>query len=117
MDGPDTAIDIVGALDRMTVENCIFRGAFDEATIHNATGNIATDVFLIGNYVENADASALAVDLDSACTGFAAHNIWDVPSKDPTSVVQVDMGSLRLFENYGTDSADGNAIIHPAVIT
>lgn len=67
----DSAIKIGAAVDRLHIHDVLIRGDFDDAGIHNPTGNVATNLDLRRIAVRNAQSGQHAIELVSACTGFA----------------------------------------------
>lgn len=116
--GPVSAIDIVGTPDGVEILGCQFWGTYSGAPINNETGNVATNLRIEGCFLQNTHATALALDLDSACTGYMAHCLIHTANVDPVGAgAAVDSGSLFCYENYASDTVDGSGVLEPAAIT
>lgn len=70
----DEAIHINAAVDRLIIRRNNIYGNFDDAAIHNPTGNVATQLIITDNNVTNTLAGAHAIELVSACTGMIVGN-------------------------------------------
>ena len=115
-DGPNAFIFLNEIADDIyTGGNRIF-GLFDDACIHNPTGFVLTYLQIVGNQLMNTSATAHAIELVSACTGFISNNIVNSPNASAGGLTAIDSGSCYPCENYGVDgTADKSGLINPAV--
>jgi len=96
----DQCIEIVGAITRLKIHDCVFRGDWNE---HLIDGDAAAgyDVEIIGNYINQYDATVgSAVTLHSSTTGVVAHNVIHCPNGTDGSALEA--AGCLLFDNNVT---------------
>lgn len=101
-DGGDAAIEIAKAIDDLEIAGCYIHGNWDDAGIHNPTGNVATRLLIHDNIVANVASGQHAIELVSACTGEAKGNML---YSDAIATV-FDPGSLKCVQNYANVGTD-----------
>jgi len=100
--GAEEAIKLLGAADGIIIKNCRIYGDFSVAPIHNPTGNIATNILILGNYLQNDQSGDLALELVSAVTGAIINNLLVTDA----IATALDAGSCYCFGNLYFDSSD-----------
>lgn len=107
--GADSAIKLTEVQEGVIIENCTFFGDYTDADIHNPSGKVLTNLQLVGNIVRNLNSGNHAVELVSACTGWAVGNrlIGD------TLGTIFDPGSLFCVDNEETDAIDQASVHSP----
>lgn len=108
--GADAAIRITGTPDDVEIGGCRIIGDFSDACIHNPTGNVATNLYIHHNYVENVQTGDHCIELVSACTGTLAYNSGFT---DLLQATGIDPGSCKCIENYTVDTIDVSGILTP----
>lgn len=103
--GANNAISIEGTPDGIEVVGCRIYGDFADACIHNPTGNVATNLLIKDNYLQNDQTGDHAIELVSACTGELSGNrlVTDAIA------TAADLGSMVAFDNLYFDSSDTDA--------
>ena len=103
--GANNAISIEGTPDGIVIAGNRIYGDFADACIHNPTGNVATNLVIDSNYLQNDQAGDHAIELVSACTGTISRNhlVTDAIA------TAVDQGSCNAFDNLYYDSSDTDA--------
>lgn len=113
--GADSAIKISAAKDRIQVIGNEVFGDFNDACIHNPTGNVATRVLIADNILTNLQSGDHAIELVSACTGVIKNNIVNSTLAAVGSRTAIDPGSAYCIENYGSDGVgDVSGVLNPA---
>lgn len=123
--GAASAIKIGAALDDLHIAGCKIHGDWSDAGIHNPTGNVALNLLIEGNDIQNDQAGDHCIELVSACTGTIRNNTLfaDTVTLDPGSckcygnreVTAIDSGSYEVPSTgsaddfIGRDNADNNA--------
>jgi hypothetical protein len=110
-DGADSAIKIAEALTGLEISECWIDGDYDDACIHNPTGNVATQLLIRDCYLKNDATGNHSIELVSACTGFLVRNSYH---NDMTQATGVDPGSCFSFECYHDDVVDTSGVLAPA---
>lgn len=100
--GAEEAIKLLGAADGIIIKNCRIYGDFSVAPIHNPTDNIATNILILGNYLQNDQSGDLALELVSAVTGAIINNLLVTDA----IATALDAGSCYCFGNLYFDSSD-----------
>lgn len=108
---PNSCIDITGTATQLVVSDCWIDGNYGSATIHNPSGAVATNLLIKDNFLRNQKSAVIAVDLNSACTGFLVGNKYH--SNVGSSTPSVDPGSLFSYENYSVSAVDKSAVLVP----
>ena len=98
----DEAILITSPPTRGHIRRNFIFGNFDEGSINNPTGNVATLFEIADNQITNLLAGAEAIDLVSACTGMISRNML---STDAIATAIVD-GSMRCNGNLWSSTTD-----------
>lgn len=111
--GANNAVSIEGTPDGIVISGNRIYGDFADACIHNPTGNVATNLVIEGNYLQNDQTGDHAIELVSACTGTISKNqlVTDAIA------TAVDQGSCNAFDNLYYDSSDVDAGATPFPIT
>lgn len=111
--GANNAISIEGTPDGIVIAGNRIYGDFADACIHNPAGNVATNLVIAGNYLQNDQTGDHAIELVSACTGTVSKNhlVTDAIA------TAVDQGSCNAFDNLYYDSSDTDAGATPFPIT
>lgn len=109
--GLDSAIRIVGTVDGCVIRNNNIYGDYADAPIHNPTSNVATNILIENNILQNLQTGDHAIELVSAVTGVIRNNIV----RTDTMTVSIDPGSCVCQENtwYGTATDVGSGVIVP----
>jgi len=107
--GANSAIKLTEVQEGVIIESCTFFGDYSDAAIHNPTGKVLTNLQLVNNIVRNLQTGDHAVELVSACTGWAVGNrlIGD------TLGTIFDPGSLFCVDNEETDAIDQASVHSP----
>lgn len=103
--GADCAIRITGTADGNEVIGCHIYGDFADAAIHNPTGNVATNVRIENNYLQNTQTGDHAIEFVSAVTGIIRNNFLVTDA----IATAVDQGSCFAADNWYFDSSDTDA--------
>lgn len=111
--GANNAVSIEGTPDGIVIAGNRIYGDFADACIHNPTGNVATNLVIDSNYLQNDQTGDHAIELVSACTGTISKNhlVTDAIA------TAVDQGSCNAFDNLYYDSSDVDAGATPFPIT
>lgn len=111
--GANNAVSIEGTPDGIVIAGNRIYGDFADAAIHNPTGNVATNLVIDGNYLQNDQTGDHAIELVSACTGVISRNhlVTDAIA------TAVDQGSCVAFDNLYYDSSDTDSGATPFPIT
>jgi hypothetical protein len=115
--GVVSGIDIVGTPDLWEIVGNRFFGVYSGAPVNNETSNIATNGAIEWNFLENKHATALAIDLDSACTGVIRYNTTWTTADPAGAGVAIDGGSMAEFENYSNSTVDTSGLLEPVLET
>jgi hypothetical protein len=100
--GANNAISIVGTPNGIEIYDNDITGDFADACIHNPTGNVATDMRIHDNILQNDQTGDHAVELVSACTGLIHNNKFVTDAH----VTTLDKGSCKTWDNEWFDSSD-----------
>jgi len=103
--GAAEAIQLTGASDGVVIRNNDIRGDFSVAPIHNPTANVATNVTISQNYLQNDQTGDFALELVSAVTGVIADNLLVTDA----IATALDAGACACFGNKYFDSSDTDA--------
>lgn len=104
------AIELGEVADQIMIKGCYAEGDFDDACIHNPAAKVLTNMVLDNCILSNVKAGIHAVELVSACTGFA------IELKMYTSVYAstFDPGSLKCIQCYSVNQLNANGVLNPA---
>lgn len=108
--GADAGIELSAAVDNIQIIGCRVIGNFQEASIHNPTGNVATNLLIQDCILGNEQTGDWCLELVSACTGNLIRNTYNAD----TDAALVDPGSCFSFECYGCDTVDTSGFLLPA---
>ena len=108
---PQAAINISGTATQLVVSDCWIDGNYGSATISNPASTVATNLLIKDNFLRNQKSAVIAVDLNSACTGFLVGNMYH--SNVGSSTGAVDPGSLFSYGNYSVSAVDKSAVLSP----
>ncbi len=99
--GAVDCINIIGTNEGMEIGYNYIHGDFSGAPIQNPTANVALNVWIHDNYIQNDNAGEHAIELVSAVTGVIERNhlVTDVYA------LAMDPGSCKMFNNSWCDSA------------
>ena len=97
---------IAGTPNNLILEDWNVRGDFDEACIQNAVGNIATNMTLRRMVLRNTLTGQHAIQLVSACTGFAE----DILCVTDALATSFDAGALEIGANVKYQSTTGGDV-------
>lgn len=100
--GPSSAISITTAIDALEIAGCMIMGDWSDAGIQNPTGNVATNLNIHHNIVQNDQTGDHAIQLVSACTG----NLSDNRLYADGVTTMLDPGSLKCTGNIGAIAVD-----------
>jgi len=100
--GAKSAIKIVAALDGLEIAGCRIFGDYSEASIWNPTGNVAINVDIHHNVVQNDNSGDWAIELVSACTGACRYNDLFTDAW----ATALNPGSLKCSGNRHTAAVD-----------
>lgn len=115
-DGPNEFIFLNEVADAVYIGGNRIFGLFDDACIHNPSGSVLTYLQIVGNQLMNTSATAHAIELVSASTGFISNNIVNSPNASFGGLTAIDSGSCYPNENYGVDgTADKSGLVNPAL--
>ena len=113
--GANNAISIEGTPDGIEVIGCHIYGDFADACIHNPTGNVATNLKIHDNYLQNDNNGNHAIELVSACTGEIRgnHLVTDAIA------TAGDFGACVNADNWYSDdgATDAAAVPFPETVT
>ncbi len=109
-DGPNGGIELGEVADEVEIAHCFIDGDYANAGIHNPTGKTLTNLLLKDNIVANRDSGEHAIELVSACTGFAVGNML----YGDTLGTILDPGSLKCLGNMEADAIDQAGVATPA---
>lgn len=109
--GSDRAIGIDEVADRMLIADCTALGDYAKACVHGTTGVVATKLVIRDCLLENTQTGDHAIELEGACTGLLARNLYLSDIALPGSV---DPGSCFSIECYGASAIDVNGVLAPA---
>ena len=101
-DGADNAITIGAALDKLEIAYCHVHGDYDDACIHNPTGNVATRLFIHDNVLANVASGQHAIELVSTCTG----ELWNNMLYTDSAATSLDPGGMVCAGNEHAMGAD-----------
>ena len=107
--GANSAIKLTEVQEGVIIEGCTIFGDYEDAGIHNPSGKILTNLQLVGNIVRNLQAGDHAIEIVSACTGWAVGNrmIGD------TIGTIFDPGALFCVDNQEVDAIDQGSVASP----
>lgn len=107
--GAASAIKLTEVQEGVIIEDCTFFGDYSDAAIHNPTGKVLTNLQIVNNIVRNLQTGDHAIELVSACTGWAVGNrlIGD------TLGTIFDPGSLFCVDNEEVDAIDQASVHSP----
>lgn len=103
--GADRGIELGEVADNVVIEDCRIEGDFSDAGIHNPTGKVMTHFMIQNCAVKNLQTGDHAIELVSACTGWALDN----ELYGDTLGTILDPGSLRCLNNTEQDTIDQRA--------
>ena len=83
---------------------------YSKSTPRLESSAVNKNLFILGNVVENLDASDWAIEMDTACTGMAFDNRV---ASGATGVTAVDWGDMKTGENYVCDLLDTHGVVIP----
>ncbi len=109
-DGPNAGIELGEVADEVEIRGCFIDGDYANAGIHNPTGKTLTNLLLKDNIISNRDSGEHAIELVSACTGFATGNML----YGDTLGTVLDPGSLKCLGNLEVDAIDQAGVATPA---
>lgn len=112
----DRAIELGEVADDVQIVGNYIFGDFDDAGIHNVTGKVLTNLLLKQNVVQNTQTGDHAIELVSACTGFAIDNRLFTDAQ----ATGFDAGALACAGNLWNDTTGGDtegAPVNPTVDT
>lgn len=107
--GANSAIKIGAALSNLEIAYCRIVGDWADAGIHNPTGNVATELSIHDNYIENDQTGDHAIELVSACTG----GIYDNALYADAIATVLDPGSCKCAGNKANVAIDQGAVEVP----
>jgi len=110
--GTLTAIDVVGAILRLTIEDCTAVGDWNTSVVENSAAK-ATDVLIRNNHFNNLDAAAgLCINLHSTTTGIVFGNYMHGGLNGTSPLATT---AALAAENYYTNAeAASAALLTPA---
>ncbi len=108
-DGGDRAIELGEVNDEVEITGCVIDGDWDDAGIHNPTGKTMTNLLIKDCVIANRDSGEHAIELVSACTGFAVNNYL----YGNTLGTILDPGSLMCLGNMEVDAVDQAGVATP----
>ena len=111
--GGNQAIELGEVADGVEIIDCVIDGDWANAGIHNPTGKVLTNLLLKDNIVSNRQTGDHAIELVSACTGFAIDNRL----YGDTLGTIFDPGSLKCLGNKETNAVDKPGIDSPLDVT
>ena len=109
--GAAEAISLLGTPNNVQIKNCNINGDFSVAPIHNATGNVLTNLLISDCVLKNDNAGDFALELVSACTGSLVRNFYH----SNALATAVDPGSCYSFECFACHQVDKNGLLTPGV--
>lgn len=93
-------ISLTGAT-RPAIINCHFVGDWNLGCISAAVTPF-TRALIVGNYMQNANASDTCISTPATSTGFVAYNAMRIATDAQTTWIN-SVGDFELFENYGVN--------------
>lgn len=105
----DRAIELGEVADGVEIVGCYIDGDWDDAGIHNITGKVMTNLLIKDCIVANRATGQHAIELVSACTGFAIDNRL----YGDTLGTIFDPGSLKCLGNLEVDAVDESGVASP----
>src|SRR3990167_1973227 len=113
--GANSAILIAGTPDGIEIAHNHIYGDFAEACIDNAACNVATNVNIHHNYLQNDNNGDHAIQMTSAVTGVVHHNLFVTDA----IATAADLGATMNWDNQYADdgAADATASPYPGTIT
>lgn len=113
--GAASVINIVGTPDGIEIAGNKITGDFSVGCLENAACNIATNMEIAHNILQNDQNAAEVIDFDSAVTGWCHHNLFITDA----IATAADLGSMLSWENQFADDgvADATATPYPETVT
>lgn len=108
-DGATNGIELGEVADGVEIVGCYIDGDFSNAGIHNPTGKVLTNLLIKDCIVANRETGDHAIELVSACTGFAIDNRM----YGDTLGTIFDPGSLKCLGNLEVDAIDESGVGSP----
>lgn len=113
--GADCAIKVSAAKDRIRIVGNEVFGDFNDACIHNPTGNVATRILVKDNVLTNLQSGDHAIEFVSAVTGVIQRNTVNSTLAAVGTRTAIDPGACYCIENYGSDGVgDVSGVLNPA---
>ena len=113
--GANNAVSIEGTCDGVEIAYNHIYGDFADACIHNPTANVATNVNIHHNYLQNDQTGDHAIELVSAVTGVIADNTLVTDAIATAADLGACFSSGNMF--YDSSNADAAATPYPEVVT
>jgi hypothetical protein len=111
--GGNQAIELGEVADEVEIVDCVIDGDWANGGIHNPTGKVLTNLLIKDNIVANRQTGDHAIELVSACTGFAVDNRL----YGDTLGTIFDPGSLKCLGNMEINAVDKPGIPSPLDVT
>lgn len=111
--GANNAIKLAEVADMVVIQDCYIDGDFADAGIHNPTGKVMTNLLIDNCKVRNRQTGDHAIELVSACTGWATDNHL---AGDTLGTI-LDPGSLFCSGNLEVAAIDTAAITTPPTVS
>ena len=105
-------IELGEVADDVQIRGTVIIGDWGDASIHNPTGKVLTDLTIADCELTNYQTGDHSIELVSACTGNLIRNMYH---NNMTQATGSDPGSCFTFECYHDDVIDTSAIVSPAV--
>lgn len=112
--GGDAGIKLSAASARTTILGCNIFGDFDDACVHNPTGQVFTNIEIGKSVMRNTAAGQGCIELESDCTGSIHDNRVDCALAAFATRTAIDPGLCLCSENYGSDDDLVGGILQPA---
>src|SRR3990167_186018 len=113
--GANNAISIEGTPDGIEIVGCHIYGDFADACIHNPTGNVATNLKIHDNYLQNDQNGDHALELVSACTGEVRGNHFVTDAIATAATLCATMNADNWYSDDG--ATDAAAVPFPETVT
>lgn len=110
--GGNQAIELGEVADQVSIVNCLIDGDWTNAGIHNPTAKVMTNLTIRDCIVGNLQTGDHAIELVSACTGFAIDNRLN----GDTAGTILDPGSLKCLGNLEVAGVDSQGIATPVTV-
>ncbi len=110
--GGNQAIELGEVADQVSIVGCLIDGDWATAGIHNPTGKVLTNLTIQDCVVANRQTGDHAIELVSACTGFAVDNRLN----GDTLGTILDPGSLKCLGNLEVAAIDSQGIATPLTV-